>query len=48
MTSWNETLAGCTSNLELRYGGRGAEKIFSLLYCLHRAYTETGWKGEAM
>jgi hypothetical protein len=26
--------------------GEGQEKIFSLFYCLHCAYTETGWKGE--
>jgi hypothetical protein len=26
----------------------GQKKIFSLFDCLHCAYTETGWKGEAL
>jgi hypothetical protein len=34
-------------DLDLRPSRRGTGEIFSLFYCLHRAYTETDWKGEA-
>jgi hypothetical protein len=27
---------------------RGQKNIFSLFYCLHCAYPETGWKEEAV
>ena len=33
------------SDFDLRPSRRGGKKYFSLFYCLHCAYTETGWKG---
>jgi hypothetical protein len=38
----------CLIDVDLRPGRRGAKNIFSLFYCLHCAYTETGWKGDGV
>ena len=46
--SLGENIEKCLIEVDLRPGRGGTEKIFSLFYCLHCAYTETGWKGEAM
>jgi len=44
--SFDENIEKCLIDLVLTPRRRGTEKIFSLFYCLHRAYTETDWKGE--
>jgi hypothetical protein len=38
----------CLIDLDLRPSRRGTEKIFSQFCCLHCAYTEIDWKGEAL
>ena len=44
-----ENIEKCLIDEDLRLSrGRGRKKIFSLFYCLHCAYTETGWEGEAL
>ncbi len=44
--SLGENTEECLIEINLRPAGEGQKKIFSLFYCLHCAYTETGWKGE--
>ena len=43
--SLGENIEKCLIYVYLRSSREGQKKIFSLLYCLHCAYTETGWKG---
>ena len=44
--SLGENTEECLIEINLRPSRGETEKIFSLFYCLHCAYTETGWKGE--
>jgi len=46
--SFGENTEKCLIDVDLRPSRRGIENIFSLFYCLHCAYMETGWKGEAL
>jgi len=44
-----ENIEKCLVDVDLRpQQERGKKKIFSLFYCLHCAYTERGWNGEAL
>jgi hypothetical protein len=46
--SLGENSEKCLIDVDLRPSRGGTEKIFSLFYCLHCAYTERGWKVEAV
>jgi hypothetical protein len=46
MDSLGENIEKCLMDVDLKPSKGGPEKIFSLFYCQHCAYTETGWKGE--
>jgi hypothetical protein len=46
--SLGENIEKCLIEFDLRSSRGGPEKITSLFYCLHCAYTETGWKGDAL
>jgi hypothetical protein len=46
--SLGENIEKCLIEVDLRPRRRRQKNIFSLFYCLHCAYTETGWKGETM